>query len=281
MYSMLWALGESESVDRQKSKPLRVLQFTDTHFFETGDGRLMGVDTSTTFRQVINLAHEKHGTPDFYLLTGDLSQDETSGSYDRFAEAVKHLKAPAYYLPGNHDARPLMDKAFQTRPFRAETNFVFGDWHIVLLDTQVEGEVHGNLSSSELQRLDKVLSQHGDKHTLVTLHHHPVSVGSEWIDQIKVKNGDQFLGIIEKHPQVRVVLCGHIHQEFETRRGSVVFLGTPSTCVQFKPQSQGFAVDAVPPGYRWFTLHPDGSIDTEVIRLQSVAAGLDTASAGY
>lgn len=274
--------GNSESKNG-KGKPLRVLQFTDTHFYGTPDGRLMGVDTFETFRQVFMLAHEKHGAPDLYLLTGDLSQDESQLSYERFAEAAHGMQAPAYYLPGNHDARPLMQAAFDGHgvPFRSDTSFTAGDWHVILLDTQVEGEVGGHLSRHELKRLDGELSKHRDRHALVALHHHPLPVGSEWIDQIKVANTEDFLEVIDDHPQVRVVLCGHIHQEFETTRGAVRYLGTPSTCVQFKPKSPSFAVDVVPPGFRWMQLNPDGTVETGVVRVQAVARGLDLASRGY
>lgn len=265
-------------------KLLQVVQFTDTHFFAAEDARLMGVDTSATFQQVVQLAAEQQQSPDFYLLTGDLSQDETEGSYIRFSKAIDNLKAaPAYYLPGNHDSRHHMVKAFSNTNtnFRHEKSFVAGDWHIILLDTQVPGEVHGHLSSDELSHLKSSLQAYPNLHTLVTLHHHPVPVGSKWIDQISVDNGEEFLAVIDNFPQVRGVLCGHIHQQFEMRRKDVSFMGSPSTCVQFKPKSSEFALDAVPPGYRWLHLHPDGKIESEVARVSSIAAGLDLASAGY
>ena len=265
-------------------KPLQVVQFTDTHFFAAEDGRLMGVDTSATFQQVVRLAAKQHASPDFYLLTGDLSQDETEGSYIRFSRAIDGLKAaPAYYLPGNHDSRHHMVKAFSNTNtnFRHEKSFVMGNWQVVLLDTQVPGEVHGHLHEEELEHLEKSLAAHPDLHTLVTLHHHPVPVGSKWIDQISVDNGEELLEVIDNFSHVRGVLCGHIHQQFELQRKSVRFMGSPSTCVQFKPQSGDFALDAMPPGYRWLRLHADGTIESDVARVSAVAAGLDLASAGY
>ena len=268
---------------QQPQKVLTVVQFTDTHFFESPDGRLMGVDTARTFSQVAELAQKQSGTPDFYLLTGDLSQDETEGSYKRFGEAVKNFQAPAYFLPGNHDARPVMERAFARSgsPFSTEQNFSKANWHVVLLDTQVPGEVGGHLSKEQLERLDEQLSRHHDKHALVTLHHHPIPVGSSWLDQISVNNADEFLRIVDKHPNVRAVLWGHVHQEFETVRQGVKFLATPSTCVQFKPRTADFAADNLPAGYRWLRLNPDGSVDSGVARVDKVAAGLDLSSAGY
>jgi len=45
----------------------------------------------------------------------------------------------------------------------------------------------------------------------------------------------------------------------------VRLLATPSTCAQFLPHADEFAVDPRPPGYRTFELRPDGSLLTEVM----------------
>jgi Icc protein len=44
-------------------------------------------------------------------------------------------------------------------------------------------------------------------------------------------------------------------------------LSTPSTCAQFRPGSDSFAIDERPPGYRWLDLRADGRLDTEVVWL--------------
>ncbi|MBN9931387.1 3',5'-cyclic-AMP phosphodiesterase, partial [Pantoea agglomerans] len=41
-------------------------------------------------------------------------------------------------------------------------------------------------------------------------------------------------------------------------------LATPSTCVQFKPHCTSFTIDTVAPGWRWFTLYPDGGLETSM-----------------
>ena len=45
----------------------------------------------------------------------------------------------------------------------------------------------------------------------------------------------------------------------------VRILGTPSTCRQFKPHSDDFAVDDKPPAYRRISLHENGDVETELI----------------
>jgi Icc protein len=62
------------------------------------------------------------------------------------------------------------------------------------------------------------------------------------------------------------------------RRG-VRLLGVPSTCAQFLPHSEQFAIDPAPPGYRSLTLRADGSIATEVVRIDSGARARTAAMA--
>jgi Icc protein len=45
----------------------------------------------------------------------------------------------------------------------------------------------------------------------------------------------------------------------------VQIIGTPSTCRQFKPGSDKFAVDERPPAYRRIYLHADGQFETELV----------------
>lgn len=272
-------MHEAKGVNR----PLHVVQFTDTHFFSTPEGRLMGVDTSLTFSDMKSLAAKRVDTPDFYLLTGDLSQDESEDSYNRFAESIADLAAPAYFIPGNHDVRKRMQHAFaQTSgPLKYDTTVLYGPWQIVLLDSHVEGQVSGHLSEAELKRLDEALAGATNKHALVVLHHHPVPCGAAWLDGIGIDNSEEFLSVVDSHKQVRGVLFGHIHQEFDESRNGVRYLATPSTCVQFKPRCQSFTIDPVPPGFRSLKLMPDGQIVTEVYRGAAVAEGLDFTSAGY
>jgi Icc protein len=80
---------------------------------------------------------------------------------------------------------------------------------------------------------------------------------------------------------VRLVLWGHVHQEFAGERDGIALRATPSSCVQFAPASAGFRVDEQSPGLRWLDLAPDGSFGTQVARVQGVSFSFDRDSAGY
>ena len=65
----------------------------------------------------------------------------------------------------------------------------------------------------------------------------------------------------------RAVTWGHIHGEFSAHRGKVQLLAAPATCVQFKAVAPTPQTDELPPGYRWFELYPDGTMQTGVQRV--------------
>jgi Icc protein len=96
-----------------------------------------------------------------------------------------------------------------------------------------------------------------------------------------VDNASELLALTARHPQVRSILWGHIHQEFDRALNGIRYLGTPSTCIQFTPKKIGFGVDGTPPGYRWLALLPNGEIKTGVERLAQMPGQIDLASGGY
>jgi Icc protein len=96
------------------------------------------------------------------------------------------------------------------------------------------------------------------------MHHHPLPMGSIWLDGVALRDSKDFWQIIDAHPEVRGVVCGHVHQAHDQERDGLRFMSTPSTCAQFLPRSDFFALDDRPPGLRWIELHADGRIETEV-----------------
>ena len=64
--------------------------------------------------------------------------------------------------------------------------------------------------------------------------------------------------------RLRGVVFGHAHQEVEAQVAAIPVWGVPSTCFQFQPLTQNFAVDVTAPGYRWLRLEDDGRIETTV-----------------
>ena len=139
------------------------------------------------------------------------------------------------------------------------------DWLLVGLDSCISGDAGGEISDDEFERLESIVGASPAKHIMITLHHPPVPMGSAWLDTVTLRNGDELLRRLTALGRVRLVLFGHVHQPYEGQHDGIQVIGTPSTCRQFKPASEDFAVDDRSPAYRRITLRPDGSIENELI----------------
>ena len=139
-------------------------------------------------------------------------------------------------------------------------------WTLIGLDTLIEGSVEGDLAGEQWGWLRSTVSACAGP-VAIFMHHPPVFVGSQWIDQLSLASLGIFANLVEDFEQIKLVICGHVHQEFYTQIFHADVFTTPSTCVQFKPNSHDFAVDAIAPGFRTFNLKGDGSYETKVIRL--------------
>lgn len=243
-----------------------VVQLTDNHIFADAQQRLLGVDTFASLNAVIDQVQHECTKIDLVLATGDITQDASTQGYQRFIEAVSRIPQPCHWIPGNHDDAELMAELGREHDLNRDWVDI-GAWRIVLLDSSVAGSVYGVLDQQQLERLDKALETGGERHVLVCLHHHPVPIGSDWMEPLGLQNADQLLSRLDADQRVRAVLWGHIHQQLEQQRGNIRLLASPSTCIQFAVTSADFATDNQAPGYRWLRLYDDGRIETAVSRL--------------
>ncbi|MFZ5956961.1 3',5'-cyclic-AMP phosphodiesterase [Pseudomonas knackmussii] len=259
---------------------LLLVQLSDSHLFAEADGRLLGMDTADSLRQVVSQVLGEQAEIDLVLATGDLSQDGSVESYRKFREISGAIAAPTRWFPGNHDElAPMREVCGDADLLDAVVDL--GAWRIILLDSTIPGAVPGQMAAEQLALLDEALHAARDRHVLVTFHHHPVAIGSQWMDRIGIRNPDDLFAVLDRHPQVRCLLWGHVHQEFDQMRGDVRLLASPSTCVQFAPGSEDFCVDSLAPGYRWLRLYPDGRLETGVSRVTGIDFQVDYSVKGY
>ena len=258
--------------------PIRLVQITDTHLFGEESAALRGVATLPALRAVLAHAAPHIEAADALLVTGDIVQDDSAG-YRHFRETFAALDRPVLVLPGNHDEPALLREALHGHPaFQFCGHRDIAGWRIVLLDSVLPGSASGRLSAGSLATLDRLLGECRDRHALVCLHHHPVSMSSQWLDEVGLENAADFFRIVDRHAHVRGIVWGHVHQSMQAMRGGIHLLSTPSTCVQFAPQADDFAIDPRPPGYRILQLDAAGGIQTEVVWLDRFAADASSPS---
>lgn len=254
-------LGELES------ETLNILQITDTHLFGDPQQELLGICTWDSLQAVLqSIQHDKQ-VFDLVVVTGDISQDDSPASYQAFAQAVKAFKKPVVWLPGNHDDALIMPDWLGDSPLSSANRVVTKHWQLIMLDSQVRGFTFGELAQEQLEFVQQSLHEHPELYTLVFVHHNPVPVGSTWLDQHRMKNGESLLSLLYTHPNARGVVWGHVHQDFVQKREHLHLIATPSTCIQFKPRSEQFGLDKRTPGYRYLSLAANGELTTELKRL--------------
>lgn len=256
------------------SDSVLIAQLTDTHLFADDDGIMMGMKTAESLQAVIEKVAELPRRPDVLLLTGDLSQDETAASYERLRQAIAPLNIPTYSIPGNHDVRAVMQPILQGGTLHTERSLQIGGWNVVLLDSVVEGQTAGEITDAELAFLADQLAAFPTHPALVALHHPPCLIESPWMDDITLQQAERLYAVLDRFPQVKVVIFGHVHQAFEGDRQGVQYLGAPSACVQFKPKTDAFTLDETHPGFRLIELFPNGQFKTEIRRVPYVGAVL-------
>jgi Icc protein len=250
---------------RPNDRAIEILQISDTHLHAAADSRMRGVTTYATLLDVLeHVQRNSSWPPDLVIATGDIVQDESHAGYERFRASLEPLGVPVASIPGNHDDPKLMDELLTGGAFQVGGEIRLDGWSVILLSTFLAGEDAGGLGPARLRGLRQALEAHSTQHVLVAMHHHPLPMGSRWLDGVALRDAAEFLSVVDEHANVRGVVCGHVHQASDVVRRSVRFMSTPSTCAQFLPGSEFFALDDRPPGLRWITLLPDGQIETTV-----------------
>ena len=265
-----------------RDETVSVVQLTDTHLCKMQGGTLLGMDTDHSLQAVIDLVKAERPGIDLLLGTGDLSDQGALEAYRRLLEYFAQLTEVYCWLPGNHDDRANMT-AVVDHPLRLCREIRLGRWQVLMLDSQVPGEVGGELGAQELALLEEALTAAAtdELYSLVCLHHQPIKIGCEWLDEQMVADAPTFFSVLDRFPGVRGVLWGHVHQQVDALHGDIQLMATPSTCVQFAPGSAGFKADSAAPGYRWLELSSDGTLQTGVSRVEGVSFKVDLDSGGY
>ena len=274
-------MSDFERVEKRDGESVSVLHITDTHLFAAEDGTLLGIDTAESLNAVIDAVLSSGRSFDFVLCTGDLSQDYSTGSYERFARIIRRLGKPVYWLPGNHDDGPLMYRIMPGLGISTAREIRCGRWQFLMLNSQVYSAPCGYLAPDQLAFLRERLDRSDGLFSAVCLHHNVFHTESAWLDQHDLKNTDQFKSIIYHHGMVKLVLCGHIHQNLERELGGIDYIATPSTSIQFAFGHNDFQLDRIGPGWRFIDFAPDGTFSSELFRLPAESFSPNWFSGGY
>ena len=248
----------------------RIVQITDTHLSTNPSEELLGCRTQDSLKRVLRRIQDSYMDCDRMIVTGDLVHEEGPDAYHMVREILTPWEDMLRVIPGNHDMRDGMREAFGDRINGCPSAVTFvdevGAWQLIGLDTLLDGAVEGDLTGPQWEWLESRLES-SNQPTVLFMHHPPVLVGSEWVDKLGLLSFIPFANLVERFEQVKLVVCGHVHQDYQTELFQATVVTTPSTSVQFKVNSEEFATVDLPPGFRILDLHDDGTFDMSVIRV--------------
>jgi Icc protein len=252
---------------------LSFIQITDHHLGPAEDAYNHGYATAYALRRVLDdIADADAWGAEFLVCTGDLVNTGTAEEYAFFrrlaglrgsstapgplALSRGRLRGlPAYFIPGNHDARAAFFNGFFAGGPALDANLAFEHAGVQFLCLDFgTGHRAGEVLPETLAFARDRLA--GGRATVLFMHHHPVPVGIPWLDEAVPRRIDAFWDIVGSG-RVLGVLFGHAHATVETRVRGIPVLGLRSTNFQFAPAPHPLYC-LFPPHYRVVRIGEDG-----------------------
>jgi Icc protein len=150
---------------------------------------------------------------------------------------------------------------------RCSTRWIWGRCGSWRSTVRGRGEDRGEVDVDRLTWLEAELALAPDRVTLLALHHPPVTTGILAWDEIGLSVEDRRgLGeVLQRHPQVRRVVAGHVHRTIAAELAGRAVLAVPSTYMQARLSFNADEIEVVaePPG---FAVHAvlDGELASHV-----------------
>lgn len=214
-----------------------ILQLTDFHVTTAGT-LLAGVDTRAAFSRLMQRVAGIEPKPDLIVVSGDLAETGTEEEYAWVAAGLRAQGLPFVVVPGNHDMREPLRRAFReetgTEPDHLAFSRLVAGVRLLGLDTLVEGSAHGALSDGQLTWLENELEHAGSEPIVIVMHHPPFRTGIPAMDAIGlISGGDELARLLEGRANIAGILCGHVHRAISGLFAGIPAIVAPSASHQF------------------------------------------------
>jgi 3',5'-cyclic AMP phosphodiesterase CpdA len=247
--------------------PFVLAQLSDPHLGEDPRG---GTDPRSSFASAIEAVARLATPVDAVLVTGDVAEHGGAEEYALAGELLGRLGVPVHYLPGNHDDRAAMRGAYGLsgegeEPLDYAVNL--GPLALVVVDSTIPGEDHGGWEPGQLERLDATLAAAPEQPTILAMHHPPLTTAMPDWDGVNLAPAerDALAAIVERHPQVRAIVAGHLHRVTAAALAGRPVLAAPSIYLHAHPDfvAEDVRVEPGPPGFAVHTLN-EGALSSQV-----------------
>ena len=216
-----------------------IAHFSDIHVAPEGQSALHGMNTSAALAHCVEHINNLDPQPDVILITGDLTSEGSPEEYAVLRSYLSLLDQPYFLIPGNHDDRENLRAAFADFPHIGGSgefiNYTVEHYPIRLigLDTLLPGSESGILCDQRLDWLDTTLTNSLKHRTLLFMHHPPFISGLPKMDKMRLEGSEKLAAVLQKHSQVEMILCGHLHRPVQTLWENIPTLVATSISKQF------------------------------------------------
>jgi len=261
-----------------------IAQISDLHLRPRGLTALGRVETNTLARRAVDRLLALPQRPDAVIVSGDVAEAGDPREYEMALEILGRLPMPVHVIPGNHDDRAAMAAALVAPGWVAATadgglqfDAEVGPVRLLGLDSLVPGAGHGELGAARLAWLEARLAEAPERPTLVAIHHPPRRTGLP-MDPIGLTDDDAFAAVIARHPQVALIVAGHVHRPIVMGFAGTVCITAPGVAHQLEVD---FAPDAPalynlePPGFMLHLWNAAGGFASHVMQVERAEGPFD------
>lgn len=212
-----------------------IAHLSDTHIVDDNESLSPISSMSHNLSECINYINGFIPKIDLVMISGDIVN---SAKYSEYLKAYKlfcKFKIPFYVLPGNHDNPKTLKVVFKEHfPCLDESIEVYDyiieeyDLRILALDSSQKKHAGGNLSTSQLDWLDRKLSEQPLKPSVIFLHHMPVNIGISETDIDGFIGKEKLASIVQSNSQIKTIACGHVHLKVDTLWQGTLVSSAPS-----------------------------------------------------
>lgn len=234
---------------------MRIAQITDLHVAEPDTYMRGFVDANAKLAAAVAFLNERADRIDVVVATGDLTNDGRPEQYRLLRELLEPLQLPLYLVPGNHDEVDGFREAFAGSPWlpaSGPVDYVIDDHPVRLvgIDTTEPGRHDGVFHAAQAEWLDATLAARPDVPTVIFGHHPPFFTKLWLFDAIRLTGAELLRDVVARHPQVRLVVSGHVHRPVSSAWGTTQLTCAPSTTHQSRcdlhPDEGAGIVDETP-----------------------------------
>jgi 3',5'-cyclic AMP phosphodiesterase CpdA len=246
--------------------PFLLLQISDPHIGASWEE----ADPDESLLRAVEAILALADRPDALLVSGDLTQNGTAEEYGRLRELLAPLDLEPHVLPGNHDLRAPLRRAFGLPGTGDEpvSHVVdLGPLRLVCLDSTIPGGEGGALDEGRIEWLDAALAEDRVRPTVLAMHHPPLRSEMPGFERIGLapEGRKALAAVLDRHPQVMRVVAGHVHRTIVAELAGRAVVTVPSTYLQARLDftSTGIGMRPDPPGFAIHALR-DGTLATHL-----------------